>query len=193
MSACTSRVSPPSRAIAPTPRFPYDCAMTILNTPHPQFDLLLERVIPITPEQAFRAWTQPELLKPWFCPRPWMTTEAEIDPRPGGRFRTVMEGPNGERVDNTGCILEVVEGRKFAWTGALKEGYRPMSTTGPDAGVPFLFSAVITMDPHAGGTLYRALAIHPDEVSCRKHEQMGFHAGWGAALDQMVAMVQGAG
>lgn len=161
------------------------------SVPDPKLDLVLERVIPISPEEVFRSWTQAERIKPWFCPKPWRTTDAEVDLRPGGIFRSVMEGPNGERVENEGCVLEVVENRKFAWTGALKPGYRPLSTVGPDAGVPFLFSAIITMEPKDGGTLYRAVAIHPDEQSRDTHDKMGFHAGWGAALDQMVAMVQG--
>jgi hypothetical protein len=36
-----------------------------------------------------------------------MTTECEIDLRPGGKFRTVMRGPDGTTMDNTGCYLEV--------------------------------------------------------------------------------------
>jgi len=31
--------------------------------------------------------------------------------------------------------------------------------------------------------------IHGNEESRRKHEEMGFHEGWGKALDQLVAVV----
>src|SRR4051794_19829125 len=107
-----------------TPITPTDRSQPMLNqVADPALDLVLEREIPIAPAEVFRAWTDPERLKPWFCPKPWLTTEAEIDLRPGGIFRTVMRGPAGEVADNAGCILEVVPNRKFAWTGALKPGY----------------------------------------------------------------------
>jgi uncharacterized protein YndB with AHSA1/START domain len=49
---------------------------------------------------------------------------------------------------------------------------------------------VITLEPHDGGTKYTALVIHADEDGRTKHAAMGFHEGWGAALDQLVAMVK---
>ena len=38
------------------------------------------------------------------------------------------------------------------------------------------------------GTRYTALVIHGDEDSRRKHEEMGFHEGWGKAADQLQAL-----
>jgi uncharacterized protein YndB with AHSA1/START domain len=32
--------------------------------------------------------------------------------------------------------------------------------------------------------------IHGNEEDRKKHEAMGFHEGWGKALDQLVAMVK---
>ena len=115
-----------------------------------KLDLLLERVVDVPRELVWRAWTQPEHLKQWFTPAPWTTIDAEIDLRPGGMFRTVMRSPEGQHVENAGCILEVVENEKLVWTGALAPGYRPLS---------------------------RAVA-------------MGFHTGWGAALDQLVGVAK---
>lgn len=155
----------------------------------PQLDLVLQRVVDITPEEAFAAWTTPELLKPWFTPAPWQTVGCEIDLRSGGQFRTVMRGPDGTEMDNTGCVLDVVPNRRFAWTGALGPGYRPR-TNAVAAAVPFLFSAVLTFEPQDGGTLYTATGIHADEAGRERHAQMGFHAGWGVALDQLVAFMK---
>jgi uncharacterized protein YndB with AHSA1/START domain len=59
------------------------------------------------------------------------------------------------------------------------------------ATVPFLMSAEIWLEPDgAGGTHYVATAIHADEEGRRQHEAMGFHAGWGIALDQLVALIK---
>ena len=137
------------------------------------------------------AWTTPELLKQWFTPAPWSTADCELDLRPGGAFRVVMRSPEGEDFPNMGCVLEVVEQEKFAWTGALGPGYRPRSREEPaKENNALLFSAVITLEPHDGGTKYRALVIHADPADAAKHGGMGFHQGWGAALDQLVALAK---
>ena len=36
-------------------------------------NLILERVIDAPREKVFRAWTNPELMKEWFAPKPWTT------------------------------------------------------------------------------------------------------------------------
>ncbi len=44
--------------------------------------------------------------------------------------------------------------------------------------------------PNAKGTKYTAIVLHADESSRAKHEAMGFHEGWGTALDQLVEHVK---
>ena len=39
-------------------------------------ELVLTRIIPAPREKLYRAWTEPELLKQWFAPAPWTTTQA---------------------------------------------------------------------------------------------------------------------
>lgn len=154
---------------------------------NPQLDLVLERVIDVPPELVWKAWTTPELLMPWFTPAPWKTIDCEIDLRPGGIFRTTMQSPQGQEFPNAGCYLEIVPNQKLVWTSALEPGYRPSNA----AEGPFLFSAAILLEPHGnGGTKYTAIAIHRDEAGKKQHEEMGFHAGWGKALDQLVEFVK---
>ena len=152
---------------------------------NPQLDLILERITDVSIEQVWAAWTEPECLKRWFTPAPWTTIDCEIDLRPGGIFRTVMRSPEGQQIDNVGCILEVVPNRRLVWTGALGPGFRPQPAR-PE--VPFIFTAVIELEPKDGKTAYIVTAIHPDEASRKIHESMGFHKGWSAAFDQLVAM-----
>ena len=153
----------------------------------PELDLMLQRDLPITPDAVWRAWTEPDLLVQWFTPRPWRTTEAEIELHPGGMFRTVMRGPDGEEGGGTGCILEVVPERRLVWTGALLPGFRPSVS---EFGVP-VFTAVIEMEPAGDGSRYTAIVRHADAAGCTVHHDMGFHAGWGAALDQLVEVMGG--
>lgn len=164
-------------------------------TPHfdPALDLTFERVIDVLPQQVWDAWTQPEQLMPWFCPLPWKTVACTIDLKPGGEFYTVMRSPEGQEFPNTGCYLEVVPNQKLVWTNALAPGFRPVErlAANPDHEcAELLFTGIILLEPHASGTRYRAMAMHTDKDSRARHAAMGFEEGWGAALDQMIAMIK---
>ncbi len=158
---------------------------SIVPVPDPTLDLVFERVVDVTPARIWAAWTKPELLRQWFTPAPWSTVDCEIDLRPGGIFRTAMRGPQGQEISNTGCYLDIVPNERLVWTGALGPGYRPrMAPPGS-----FLMTAVIALAPIGAGTRYTAVAVHGDAQARGMHEQMGFHAGWAKALDQLVALV----
>jgi uncharacterized protein YndB with AHSA1/START domain len=150
--------------------------------PDPKLDLVLERVVDVPRDLVWAAWTKPEHLRKWFTPAPWTVSDCEIDLRPGGIFRTVMRSPEGKEFPNIGCYLEVVPNERLVWTDALLPGYRPAEN-------PFL-TAIITLEVQGKGTRYTAMAIHRDAAARQKHEEMGFHQGWGKALDQLVAHVK---
>jgi uncharacterized protein YndB with AHSA1/START domain len=147
--------------------------------PDPKLDLVLERVIDVPRELVWAAWTQPKHLYKWFVPLPWTLADCEIDLRPGGIFRFVMRSPEGQEFPHIGCFLEVTPNERLVWTDALLPGYRPSEK-------PF-FTGVIALEPRGKGTRYLATAIHRDEAGRKQHEEMGFHQGWGMALDQLVA------
>jgi uncharacterized protein YndB with AHSA1/START domain len=147
----------------------------------PKLDLILDRTIDVPPELIWMAWTQPEHLKHWFCPKPWMVTQAEVDLRPGGIFKFHMRGPEGEASDHEGCYLEVVPNQKLVWTIALLAGFRPAPVTDFPS-----FTATLTLIPQAAGTRYIATVCHRDEAARQKHEAMGFNEGWATCLNQLV-------
>ncbi|HVL12373.1 MAG TPA: SRPBCC family protein [Gemmata sp.] len=158
--------------------------MTARHTADPKLDLVLERVIDVPRRLVWEAWTRPEHLKEWFCPKPWGVSDCEIDLRPGGIFRTTMRSPEGQEFPNVGCYLEVVPLERLVFTSVLLPGYRPA----PAGDLPF--TAIVTMEDRGAGTRYVAAALHADEAGRDKHEAMGFHAGWGKALDQLVALAK---
>lgn len=156
----------------------------------PKLDLVLERVIDVPCELVWEAWTTPEHVKEWFCPRPWGVSECEIDLRPGGIFRTVMRSPEGEAFPNIGCYLEVVPNERLVWTDALLPGFRPGHTPLESCGIGSFLTAIILMAPEGSGTRYTAIALHRDEEARKRHEELGFREGWGTALDQLVELVK---
>jgi len=151
-------------------------------TPDPTLDLVLEREIDVPVELVWEAWTTPDSIKEWFCPKPWSVSSCEIDLRPGGKFNTVMRSPEGQEFPNSGCYLEVVPNQRLVFTDTLLPGFRP-------APKPF-FTAALLLAPTATGTRYTAIAIHGNEETRKQHEEMGFHEGWGSVVDQLVAHIK---
>jgi uncharacterized protein YndB with AHSA1/START domain len=163
--------------------------MTKPFKPDPKLDLVLERVVDVPPALVWACWTEPKHLKKWFTPAPWKTVEAKVDLRPGGRLYFVMESPEGQRFPNTGCYLEIVKNERLTWTNALLPGYRPSSSGAPGAD-DLIFTATILLKKQGKGTRYTAIAMHRNEPDVKKHADMGFHEGWGKALDQLVALAK---
>jgi uncharacterized protein YndB with AHSA1/START domain len=149
-------------------------------------DLVLERTLDAPVDLVWEAYTNPEHIKQWFAPKPYEITEIELDLKPGGIFRFRMIGPDGFDTGHgtPGCVLEVVEGKKLAWTSALGPGYRPNEMG--EGCESFPFTAVVTFaDAGNGKTQYKAVALHKDAADRETHEKMGFHEGWGTVAGQL--------
>lgn len=154
--------------------------MTAQSTPASN-DLVLTRIIDAPREKLYRCWTEPELLKQWFCPRPWTTPVVETDVRAGGSSYFLMRGPEGQEIPNHGVYLEVVKNEKIVFTDAYTRAWEP-------AEKPF-FTGIIQFEDLGGGkTRYTATARHWRAVDREAHEKMGFHEGWGICADQLAAL-----
>ncbi len=140
--------------------------------------LSITRVIDAPREVVWRCWTESELLKEWFCPKPWQVTSADMDVRAGGRMNNVMGGPNGERVENVGSFLDVKSGEKLVFTDAYSEGFMPQ----PDS---FMTGVVELSDAGDGKTRMVWSARHATPETKQRHLEMGFEYGWNAAADQL--------
>ncbi|MBI4047022.1 MAG: SRPBCC domain-containing protein, partial [Devosia nanyangense] len=88
-------------------------------------ELVLTRLIDAPRERVFAAWTQPDLLKQWFAPRPWSTPVAELDVRTGGWNYVVMRDQDGNDYPNRGMYLEVVPNEKIVFTDAYTGDWQP--------------------------------------------------------------------
>jgi len=140
-------------------------------------ELTLTRLIAAPRAAVWRCWTEPDLLKQWFTPRPWTTPVVETDLRAGGASYMLFRGPNGEEFPNRGVYLEVVAQQRLVFTDAYVEAWVPSAE-------PFM-TAIISFADESGGTRYDARVRHWSEAAMKRHDEMGFHAGWGKAADQL--------
>jgi uncharacterized protein YndB with AHSA1/START domain len=145
--------------------------------PDESHELSLTRLIHAPRHAVWRCWIEPKLIKQWFTPRPWTTPVVEIDLRPGGESTMIFRGPEGEEFPNRGVYLDIVPDERLVFTDAYTAGWKPTAK-------PFM-TGIITLGDEAGGTRYTAVVRHWTAEDCKRHEEMGFHEGWGKATDQL--------
>lgn len=143
-----------------------------------RLDLEIVRVVAAPRAKVWRAWSDPDILRQWWCPRPWTTEVRAFDFRAGGAFHTFMSGPDGGESDNPGLFLEIVPMERIVCTSMLVEGWRPAM---PWMGI----TAIFTFEDEGSGTRYKALCLHRDDADRQKHEELGFFDGWGTAMTQL--------
>jgi uncharacterized protein YndB with AHSA1/START domain len=144
-------------------------------------ELVLTRLIRAPREKIYRAWTEPELMRQWFTPRPWTTPIVETDVRPGGANLIVMRDPDGNDFPNRGVYLEVVKNERLVFTDAYTAAWEPSEK-------PFM-TVILTFEDEGGDTRYTARVRHWSVADREEHERMGFHQGWGQATDQLAEVV----
>ena len=144
-------------------------------------ELIITRLIHAPRARIFRAWTDPAQLAQWWGPEGFTTPVCEMDPRPGGIFRTVMRAPDGSEYPTAGVFLEVVEPERIVFTDAYTVGWVPTAQ-------PFM-TAITTLEDEGGHTRYTARARHWTVADRERHEQMGFYQGWGSSLERLVSLV----
>jgi uncharacterized protein YndB with AHSA1/START domain len=146
-------------------------------------DLILTRIIDAPREKIFKAWTDPELMKQWFTPKPWTAPRIETDVRTGGSSLVVMRSPEGQEFPMHGVYLEVVPNEKLVFTDAFTKAWQPSDK-------PFM-TVVITLDDLGGGkTRYTSVCKHWTDADREAHEKMGFHGGWAICAEQLAALVE---
>ena len=149
----------------------------------PNHEMSLIRLMDAPADKLFRCWTTPELIKQWFAPKPYTTSIAEVELRAGGRNNIVMKSPEGQEIPCPGTYLEIVPNRKIVFTDAFTGDWNPRE------GAPFMV-AIVTFEPEGNKTRYTATVRHWTEADRARHEQMGFHQGWGQCADQLEALAK---
>jgi uncharacterized protein YndB with AHSA1/START domain len=76
------------------------------------------RTIAASPQDVFRAWTEPELLKRWTAPEGYTVLGVDLDLRVGGEYWIAMKHPDEAVVSVAGKFLAIDPGRRLVYTTA---------------------------------------------------------------------------
>jgi uncharacterized protein YndB with AHSA1/START domain len=79
-------------------------------------DLVFERTFNAPREQVWEAFTDPALIPLWWGPHGTTTEVAEMDVKPGGKWRYISRAPDREDVSFYGEYLEVTPPVGLKWT-----------------------------------------------------------------------------
>lgn len=151
--------------------------------PDPDLDLTISRIIRAPRALVWNAWADPESFAQWWIPAPARCKVAAIELHAGGSFATEISEDGGAFVPHvTGCFLDVVEGERIVFTDALTGGWRPAEHG--------FITAVISFADHPDGTDYAAYVMHKSRTDRDRHEELGFHDGWGTVAAQLAALVE---
>ncbi len=147
-------------------------------------ELVIERRFQAPLALVWRCLTEGAHLARWWVPAPVSIDAMVLEPAPGGRFGYTMVMEDGARVGMEMMILSAAD-HALVFTDLMTAGFRPVAA-------PFLGSVGELALSEAGGeTLYRATARHARAEDAVRHEEMGFHDGWGTVADQLGIYAKG--
>ena len=163
-------------------------------------EVILSRTIAAPRELVFDAFTKAEHLSKWFGPHHFTAT-AETDPRPGGKYRLTMHGPDGGPPEMKGPFPMIGEYREFvrperlvythdlvehpdSWKEWLKNSMAENGDANP------LFSVVtVTFENVEGNTKLTIRTRFESDAIRDGYVKMQMNEGWGQSLEKLETLV----
>ena len=93
---------------------------TTFTTPSDR-EIEMTRLFDAPRQLVFDAFTNPAHVPHWFGPRGWSVPVCEIDLRPGGSWRYVLSGPDGEEMGMSGVYREITPPERIVTTESFDD------------------------------------------------------------------------
>jgi uncharacterized protein YndB with AHSA1/START domain len=143
---------------------------------------------PHHPRAVFRGLDSPRAPDAVVLPKTMARDGLHHRPSPGRRVRHHHAVARGrDDAQRPSCSLAVEAPHRLVSTNLLGPDFKPNAI--PDPGFGFVCELRFDRLPD-GCTRYQAAVHHVDAAGRDAHDAMGFEAGWGAALAQLVEMMQ---
>ncbi len=142
--------------------------------------LSLSRTFDAPRRLVWDAWTTREHLLRWFCPRDFSVLSFESDLREGGKWRSVMRGPDGSQYIHFGTYRRIDAPNQLVFTHAWEQNHQePSADT----------TITVTFKEHAGRT-----TMTFEQVGLATEASRDSHGGgWSEAFDNLATHVQTGG
>ena len=136
-------------------------------------EIVMTRAFDAPRELVFEAHSSCEHMSRWWGPRGYEIVDCKIDFRPGGAWRIVHRGPDGDEFTFFGEYREIVPPERIVWTF----GYEGMpGEPGPET---------MTLEEHDGKTTFKSVSVF-DSVEARDAMlESGMEAGAAETMDRL--------
>ncbi|HKY52438.1 MAG TPA: SRPBCC family protein [Candidatus Limnocylindria bacterium] len=147
-------------------------------------EIVMRRTFDAPRHLVFDAWTKPELLKRWFGQaHGWTMPICEVDLRPGGSYRYVMRGPDGEEVVMRGEYREIVPPERLVTTevfaGFSEVGWRPEDAT----------VSTMVLTEKEGRTTWTATVVYPSKAVRDAALQSPMESGMSQSFEKLTEVL----
>jgi uncharacterized protein YndB with AHSA1/START domain len=110
-------------------------------------EIVMTRVFDAPRDLVFEAHSSCEHMSQWWGPRKYEIVGCEIDFRPGGKWRVVHQGPEGDEFAFRGEYREIVRPERIVWTFEFE-------------GMPGKVSVeTLTLEEHDGKTTFTGTSV----------------------------------
>jgi uncharacterized protein YndB with AHSA1/START domain len=136
-------------------------------------EIVMTRVFDAPRDLVFEAHSSCEHMSNWWGPRKYEFASCQIDFRPGGTWRIVHRGPDGEEYGFHGEYREIVRPERITWTFEFE-------------GFPGQVSVeTLELEEHDGKTTITATAVY-DSVEARDAMiESGMESGAAESYDRL--------
>ncbi len=142
-------------------------------------EIVMTRVFDAPRQLVFEAWTKPEHLVHWFGARGWSLTICEIELRPGGTYRFVWRGPEGEEMGMGGVYREILPPERLVSTESFVgcvPGKESVNT--------------MILEERNGKTTMTTTIVYPSAEVRDAVIQSGMERGVGESMDRLAEHLQ---
>lgn len=143
--------------------------------PRDNLSLTVKRTIRADATRLFQAWTDPTQLLAWWGPRPVTCSEAQVDLRVGGRYRTGNRLPDGKILWISGVFEAIEPPHRLVYTWQVEPAAGPAERV------------TVRFEKRDGGTEVIVTHERIGDAALRDRHQ----AGWQGCLDSLAGYLAG--